>query len=49
MAFVAIGGGLYWLWESSTCGRCWFSQHLAPVVIVSNLVLAIANSKLNRK
>jgi len=42
---LVIGGALFvlsvvWLWESATCGRCFVSVYLAPVVIVGNLGMA---------
>jgi len=27
-----------WFWESSTCGFCYISRHLAPVAIVGNII-----------
>jgi hypothetical protein len=32
---------LAWVWESVTCGRCFISVYLAPVVIVGNLAMAV--------
>jgi len=37
--FVLTVASGAWIYEAFTCGRCWISVHLAPVIIASNLVL----------
>ena len=39
--FILIALSLVWLYEARTCGFCWFSSHIAPVVIIGNLVMPI--------
>jgi len=36
---LALSGA--WLWESFTCGRCFISIYVAPVIIVGNLAGAV--------
>jgi hypothetical protein len=38
-----------WLYESYTCGRCFVSVYIAPVVVFGNGVLAVWQILLNRR
>jgi hypothetical protein len=49
VASVMMLAGSAWAYESFTCGRCWISIHLAPFIVIGNLILCFGGLALDSK